>query len=102
MMLDDVMSEYRFVETHATTVDAPAAAVFDAVHRVAAADLPIMRTLMMVRSLPAIVRGHRPFGGSPGPLLEQAVDAGFVLLGEQRDREVVLGLIAQPWKLFAG
>jgi len=102
VMLDRIMPEHCFSEVHELTVDAPAEAVFEAVHSVAADDLPLMRVLMTVRSLPALATGRHPFGRSHGPLLEQAVDAGFMRLGEEQDREVVLGLIAQPWRIFTG
>jgi hypothetical protein len=101
-MLDRIMPEPRFSEVHAVTVDASAGAVFEAVNSVAVENLPLMRVLMTVRSLPALATGRHPFGRSPGPLLEQAVEAGFMRLGEERDREIVLGLIAQPWRLFTG
>jgi len=33
-------------------------------------------------------------------LLDRALRAGFVILGEEPDREIVLGMVAQPWRVL--
>jgi hypothetical protein len=36
------------------------------------------------------------------PILEQALDLGFGVLGDKPGDEVVVGMIGQPWKLAGG
>ena len=61
--------------------------------------MPLVRLLFRIRSLPAIFTKGRglPTAGSE-PLFGQMMDSGFVLLGEKPGREVVAGVIGQPWK----
>jgi hypothetical protein len=62
--------------------------------------MPLVRLLFRVRSLPAILsRGGGLPTGSSEPLLAQMMDSGFVFLGEEPDREVILGVIGQMFKL---
>jgi hypothetical protein len=101
VLLDRALPEYQFHEVHATAVRAPAARVFEAIQEVSPAELPLFRLLMGVRALPAMIaRRPSPWGHGDGSLLGRALAAGFVVLGEEADRELVLGLIAQPWRVF--
>jgi hypothetical protein len=94
------------VERHAMHVRAPSAAVYAALWR---ADLagPIGRVLLGLRVLPAALGGSRAardrlsalWGGSERLTLQGFVDLGFTMLGEQEEREIVLGLTGKFWKL---
>jgi hypothetical protein len=103
VILDDVLAEFHFYEEHAVTIRRPPGPVFAAIKAVRPGELPVTRLLMGVRSLPSLAVGRRrQRTRNSGTLLEQSVEMGFVPIGEERDRELVVGLIAQPWKLAGG
>jgi hypothetical protein len=103
MLLEKFLPSYDFREFHQVDIPAPADRVFEAIKECTPAELPIMRLLMAIRLLPARLIGRsRPAGVSKRSLLQAFIDGGFLLLGEQRDREIVLGRIGQFWKLTGG
>lgn len=97
------------IERHATYVRSSSAAVYAALWR---ADLggPIVRVLLALRVLPAALGGSRAARerlaalrtGSERLTLQGFVDWGFTVLAEQPEREIVLGLTGQFWKLGGG
>lgn len=100
VLLDQILPGYHVHEVHSVAVNAPASQVFAAVRAVAPNELPLFRLLMTTRSLPALAVGRRPSFRSGGDsLLDQARKAGFVILGEDVNRELVLGAIGRPWRL---
>ena len=101
MLLDRAIPEYQFHEVHSTLVRAEGGRVFDAIRSVSPDELPLFRLLMGVRGLPgAMWRRSSPWRGSPGSLLDRALTAGFAVLAQDDDREFVLGLLAQPWRVL--
>ncbi len=102
-LLDEYLLVYEFRELHATHVRARPARTFRVIKAVTSAELPIMRTLLAIRALPALVGGRRGLRlGGAHPLVESAIQAGFILLGEVPDQELVLGAVGQPWKVGGG
>ncbi len=103
MLLDRFMPLYEFHEVHGITVEAPPERVFRAIKTVAPAEVPLFRFLFTIRSLPTIMLGRpdRRFA-KPGPLLDKALGPGFVLLGEEPNRELVVGTIGQFWRPWSG
>ena len=103
MLLDNFLPVYDFNEAHATVVHAPPSRIFDAIKELTPAEVPLLRTLFALRLLPARLVGS---GGArfirTQPLLPQMLDAGFVLLAEATDREIVFGRIGQFWKVSGG
>ena len=100
MWLDDFLPEYHFKEVHSITIHAPADNVYRAIKNVTPAEMPLVRTLFVMRSWPAVLT-HK-VGASlrvSRPLLEQMLDTGFVKLKEETDRELVLGTVGQFWKI---
>lgn len=98
MLIDRYLPRYQFVERHQTLVDAPPQRVFQAVR---AADLGrsvISRTLLLLRWLPGLLTGKTRRPRAPVINLETAQRGGFILLGEEPDREVLLGLVGQFWR----
>lgn len=104
--LDEFMPTWQFGERHSTEVDAPPARVFEALEQVRADEIRLFRTLTWIR------RGGRalPEGilhaGSNRPLIDIAVDGGFLRLAEDAPRELVIGtVVAAPpraeWPLSA-
>lgn len=99
--LDEVLPEYDFVERHRVAVRSPAAALAGA-KTATPGEMPLVRALFALRSVPALLTRGRGLPAEKGrPLVEQMVEFGFVPLAEGED-EVVLGFTGQPWKLSGG
>ncbi|MGH2531404.1 MAG: DUF6463 family protein, partial [Thermomicrobiales bacterium] len=103
MILDDILPTYQFSERHRVMVAAPPHQALEAAKQVTLAEIPLVGLLFDIRSLP-----ERLFGGRGLPharrrsLHEQMLASGFVSLGEDPDREVVIGLISELWKVRGG
>ena len=101
-LLDDALPRYDFVERHAIEVDAPPERALAAAKEVTLRELPLVRSLFALRSLPALlVRGRGLPSARDRPLAEQMIEFGFVALAESDD-EIVLGFLGQPWRLVGG
>ena len=97
--LDRFLPAGDFREFHQISVPATAGHVFRAIKEVTIGELPLMTTLMVIRSLPAIVSGRRRLS-APGQkmVLNQFLEGGFRLLAEDVDSELVFGVIGKFWK----
>lgn len=103
MLLDQFLGHYDFNEVHATVVRAHPEAVFRAIWELAPEEVPLFRELFWIRSLPGRLSGLAGPDFAPRRgLLEQMLSNGFVLLGVEQEREVVVGVIGQFWKLRGG
>lgn len=103
IVLDEFLPEYQFHETHSVVIGAAPAQVFAALKALTPSEIPITRILMALRSVPSLIARRRPVPRtSQATLLDQATSMGFIILGEETDREIVLGLVAQPWRLVGG
>jgi ketosteroid isomerase-like protein len=84
-------------------VHAPAAAVDHGLRAVTPGDMPVARSLFTVRSLPLRLAGR---GGLPTATDEPFVDAmvrgGLSRLVDRPGKELVFGLIGQPWRPAGG
>jgi hypothetical protein len=94
MALDDVLPDYQFGETHEIRIQAPPERVFAAVKAVTAREIRFFRLLTWLRA------PH--FGEAPQsllnpaadrPILDVALQSGFVPLHEQAGREIVVGVV---------
>lgn len=100
MRLDDLLPAYDFSEVHSVLVRAAPARVFKELRQVTPDDAPLFRFLLAVRALPARMLTGRHFRMERRtPILDQFLRAGFVLLDEDDDKELVVGRIAQFWKM---
>ena len=99
VLLDEFLPHHHFRERHSRVIAAPPQAVWEAIESVTLAEMPLVGALFALRSLPARLSG-RP--GLPAvqdePVLAQFLQTGFVMLAEDRGRELVFGLIDQMWK----
>lgn len=102
MLIDRFLPEYHFNEVNTIRVFASPDRVYRAIMEITPGELPFFRILFALRLLPAPFarRGRLLFSGS-GPLFEQALGSGFVLLGESQNQELVLGAVGQFWKPVA-
>jgi hypothetical protein len=98
-LLDGLLPRYDFNEVHARVVAAPPDPVFAAMKAVTLREMPLVRLLFALRSVPARLAGRRglPLAGDE-PLFAQMLEFGFTLLAEAPGREVVAGGVAQMWK----
>jgi hypothetical protein len=92
MLIDEFLPRFEVVQRHALAVDASPAGAFDAVRAFDLAGSRVSRALFRARGL---LR--------PGPLgLDQLLYRGFVFLGEEPPRELLLGLVGKPWTPLGG
>ena len=103
MLLKRLVPEYHYGEVHSTRLFAPPERALAAVRSVTLGEMPVVRLLFAVRSLPALVAGKRGLPtGTAEPLYEQMLDFGFVLLAEDPGRELVFGGIGQIFRASGG
>ncbi len=106
MLLDNHLPAYHFREVHAIAVCATPEGAFRAIKELTPAEIPLVRALLGLRALPArlVRRGRLPRRtfDATRPFLEQVLGAGFVLLGEEPGRELVVGTIGRFWELSGG
>ncbi len=95
-LLDRWLPQWDFHEYHSVEIDAPPEIGYEQLKLLDLNNLLLTRILFGLRGIPAMVRRRR----ARLPLkmtLQGLVDAGFVVLDEQVDREIVLGLVGRPW-----
>jgi hypothetical protein len=97
--LDEFLREYHFNEVHTTQVAASPGAALAAARSVTPREVPVMMTLMALRTLPRLFRGERM--SLRQPLVDQLLGAGFVLLAERAD-ELVAGVVGRFWRADGG
>src|SRR3712207_1099184 len=99
MLLDELMPLYEFEEVHAVRVSATPERALEAVRRATPGEMPLVRLLFAIRSLPARLAGKQGLpAAKTEPLYDQMLAFGFAGLAEEPDREVVVGAIGQMWK----
>jgi len=100
VLIDDFLPVYDTVEHHQIDVDAPVDRAYRAVKELDLARSPIVLALLFARGLPHL------FTGAVKPKrqlrLDDIVESGFVVLGEEPDRELVLGIVGKFWQLSSG
>jgi hypothetical protein len=92
---------YDFYELHTITVQASPSKVFRAVKELTSAELStLVHLLVGIRALPQRLAGQRGAGlNGAQPILAQLPGAGLLLLGEEPDRDLVLGIVGQFWRV---
>ena len=101
--LAELLPTYDFNEVHVRWVGAPPERAYEAIKTATAGEMPLVRLLFGIRSLPGKLTGK---GGLPAAkdesLYEQMLGFGFTILDEQPGRQVIVGVIDQAWKLNGG
>jgi hypothetical protein len=100
-LLESIMPAYDVQEVHSTYVDASPANAFAAILSVSPGETALARPLMWLRTLPARVGGGGSIDDARWKKPFLSVPSGAIL-GRAPDREIVVGLIGQFWKLGAG
>jgi len=91
--LDQVVPAWQFHEVHTIRIAAPPDRVFDAIKQVRADEIVLFHALTWIR------RGGRQLppsimnAGSRDSLLDVATKGGFIWLGDDRPREIVVGTV---------
>ena len=102
-VLDRLVPTFQAVERHSATIAASADQVWAALTQVTVGELRLFRLLMSLRVLPGRLLGRpRARFDADESLLGWAVRFGFTVLGEEVQRELVVGAIGQPWRLVGG
>jgi hypothetical protein len=96
VLIDRLLPEYDAVERHDVNVDAPAESAYRAVRELDLAKSPIVLALLLVRGLPHLFTGTVKPSRRLG--IREIVRAGFVVLGEEPGREIVLGVVGRFWR----
>jgi hypothetical protein len=92
----DYLPAHDVAMRHQRRVAAPAAAVWDALHRADLGRSPVTRALLVLRGL------RRPGAARPPLTLATLDRAGFVPLGERPGREIAFGLVGRFWTPSGG
>ena len=93
--LDDFLPVYEFSERHRLAIEAPPERIDAAIRSVSLAEIPIARSLWALRRL------GRPYGGTARPFVEGSLE-NAVVLADVPGEGIVLGLTGQFWRLRGG
>jgi len=99
MLVDQWLPEWQFGEYHERRVRASPGQLFAAIKRVRSSDIFLLRTVTHLRNSSLDGQGEHILNPpEEKPFLDVALAGGFILLGEQADRELLLGavVIAPP------
>lgn len=98
-MLDRLLPRWDFSERHQILVRASAPRVYATLLQMNLRSAPLSRILFFLRELPWRL-ARRDFS-SPGLgfTLEDMLKLGFIDLGRTEGEELVMGLVARPWRL---
>ncbi|HMC36666.1 MAG TPA: ABC transporter ATP-binding protein, partial [Actinomycetota bacterium] len=100
VLLDRIMPEYQFCDTQALLAETHATRVYAALASTTPAELRMLKVLMGLRASPEkSVERQRGLSGIE-PLFERFKRAGFLVLGVERNRELVVGTVCQPWRFL--
>lgn len=97
---DEIIPAYQFSEHHEIRIQASPRRVYEAAREVRADEITLFRTLTWIRSPRLFDKARREESilnpGGTRPILEVATSTGFLLLADEPEREIVMGLIVVP------
>lgn len=94
VLLQRNLPHYQFSERHRRVIHAPPDAVWRAIHTTKVYGSLITRGAVSLRTLPARLAGRT----NPQPtLFDLSGMAAFLRLGEDAERELILGMVGQFW-----
>jgi hypothetical protein len=99
ILIDQWLPEWQFREYHERRIRATPAELFGAIRRVRSSDILLFRTLTYLRNPRRDGQGEHILNPpQEKPILDVALAGGFLLLGEEADRELLIGavVIAPP------
>jgi hypothetical protein len=93
-LIDQWLPEWQFAEHHERRIRAKPEQVVSAIRRVTASDIFLFRTLTFIRNPWRQGQGEHILNPSEErPIIDVALAGGFVLLGEDPNRELLLGTV---------
>jgi hypothetical protein len=93
-LVDQWLPEWQFGEYHERRVRASPQQVFAAIRRVRSSDIFLFRALTFIRNPSRQRQGvHILNAPADTPILDVALAGGFVVLGEEAERELLLGTV---------
>lgn len=99
MLLNQFAPQPHFVERHSIEVYAAAEEAYRAIWTTDFGTSPVLRTLMVLRTLPSrIFQRKTPLEVRRNLNLQAVIDGGFGQLAENPGREIVLGLVGRFWR----
>jgi hypothetical protein len=99
-LIDVILPKYDANEVHERSLPATPDVVWAALQTTPQSEVRLAGLLMGIRSLPKWFSKGKALQLSPDlPALQALQKAGFVLLGETPQQEVVVGAVAQFWRL---
>ncbi len=87
-LIDHFLPDFQFNKIHEITVHASAPEVYTAIKELDMSNSTMIRLLFRMRGLPATAL-----------TMKGSEEVGFVLLGEEPENELLLGLIGRFWKI---
>jgi hypothetical protein len=102
-LVEELLPDPDVRELHRAWVAAPRERVWRELQQVTLREMPVFRALLLLRTAPLRLtrRGRGPGGGTDRPLLAEMASAPFLPLAHRPPSELVLGLVARPWRLEA-
>jgi hypothetical protein len=97
MLANKYMPAFDVREHHEARVAAPAGEAYAALRSFDFSRSFTIRLLFAIRTLPSRLRG-RISGAPKGPLLEQVLASGWVILEELPGSELIAGTVTRPWE----
>jgi len=92
VLIDRFLPVYDVFERHRITIHAPAERVYVEVRNLDLTRSKVSRVLFRLRGMPA----------ASNNTLDDVLKMGFILLADERDKEIVLGVVGRFWKLSGG
>ena len=101
MLIDKYLPAFEFHDYHEARVASDPDRAYAALRDLDVMKSPIVRALFAIRTIPS--RFSSPASATqptpPSSFLQAALDAGMVILEEVPGRELVAGVVTQPWQL---
>jgi hypothetical protein len=93
--LDEFAPVYQFSESHSIQIGASKERVYESIRQVTAGEIKLLRTITWIRRLgratpPGILNAPQN-----EPVLEVALQSGFLLLADEPDHEIVIGALVR-------
>lgn len=101
MALERILPRFDVNERHSTVVRADAARAYAALREVDLADSWLAVVLFRIRHLAGLIGGASP-QRPPHLRLDDFLRAGFVLLADEADAEIVIGVAGRFWRTSGG
>ena len=101
LLLDSYLAEYDVAEVHACIVNGDVKTTWEAIRNADLSSIPVVHSLLMLRSLPGRLRAINSGQAAPAPPPFSFGDmprVGFQVLGE-RPAEIAFGFVGKPWKV---